>query len=78
MSTDYLPSFLDKMREDGASENAMAFFSYAYDYLRSGQTGLVREEEIEPLSSILSYEDDVMASVEVEPELLRVCFFTFL
>ena len=40
---------------------------------RSGQTGLVLESEIEPLSRILSLENDVIPSAGVDPELLNVC-----
>jgi phosphoglucomutase/UDP-N-acetylglucosamine pyrophosphorylase len=66
-----LQAFLIKMREDGVTDNAFAFFVYVFDYMRSGQTGLVLESEIEPLLCILSLENDVIPLVGVDFELLN-------
>ena len=46
---DGLQESVDKLREAGAGEAAIAAFRDAYERLRAGETGMVPESEIEPI-----------------------------
>ena len=49
MSQQGLEAALCKMREAGVDGSAIGVFSHYYRLLESGETGLIREESIEPL-----------------------------
>jgi len=56
----------EKMREAGVSSSAIDVFSHYYGALESGATGLVREDDIEPL-----LDPAVLADVVVDPDEAR-------
>lgn len=49
---DGLTASLEKMRREGLPEAAIATFAFYYDQLVSGETGMVAEDEIEPLTDV--------------------------
>jgi UTP--glucose-1-phosphate uridylyltransferase len=49
MSAEGLRQAQDKMRDDGVAESAIEVFSHYYRSLEAGETGLIREDTIEPL-----------------------------
>ncbi|MGA4669096.1 UTP--glucose-1-phosphate uridylyltransferase [Propionibacteriaceae bacterium Y1923] len=56
----------EKMRADGQPEAAIAVFSDYYRQLETGQTGLIREDTIEPL-----LDPPMLADVEVDEDAAR-------
>lgn len=61
-----LDAALDKMRTDGAGDDAIAVFGHYYRELASGATGLIPEDTISPLPE-LPYLGDLV----VDPEVAR-------
>ena len=53
---DGLTASVEKMRREGLPEPAIATFAFYYDQLVSGQTGMVAEDEIEPLADVADAE----------------------
>lgn len=53
---DGLTASLEKMRREGLPEAAIATFAFYYDQLVSGETGMVTEDEIEPLTDVADAE----------------------
>jgi UTP--glucose-1-phosphate uridylyltransferase len=51
MSADGLAAAEDKMRSAGVSETAISVFAHYYRQLEQGATGLIREDDIEPLEN---------------------------
>ena len=54
---DGLEAALDKMRADGAQPVAVDTFRHYYERLRSGEAGLLRESDIEPVDEAQDYDD---------------------
>ena len=54
---DGLTAALEKMRADGAQEVAVETFRHYYERLRSGEAGVLREDEIEPVTEAPAFED---------------------
>ena len=46
-----------KMEKEGLAEEAIAVFSHYYEQLEAGETGLVREADIEPLDTLPAYDE---------------------
>ena len=57
MSVDGLNACLEKMRAEGLPEAAIANFEHYYRKLESGQTGLLAESDLEPVTSLIDAED---------------------
>ncbi|CAA9472018.1 MAG: UTP--glucose-1-phosphate uridylyltransferase [uncultured Solirubrobacteraceae bacterium] len=53
---DGLTASVEKMRREGLPEAAIDTFAFYYDQLVSGQTGMVAEDEIEPLADVADAE----------------------
>lgn len=69
MSENGLAKAQQKMREDGLPEAAVKVFSDYYQQLESGQTGLIREETIDPL-----LDPPMLEEVEVDEAAARTAF----
>jgi UTP--glucose-1-phosphate uridylyltransferase len=54
---DGLEAALEKMRADGAQPVAVETFRHYYERLRSGEAGVLREDEIEPVTEAPAFED---------------------
>ena len=52
-----LEAALEKMRADGAQPVAVDTFRHYYERLREGEAGVLREDEIEPVHDVPSFED---------------------
>ncbi len=52
-----LEDALEKMRADGAHPVAVDTFRHYYERLRSGEAGLLREDDIEPVDDVPAFED---------------------
>lgn len=61
-----LDAALDKMRADGAGEDAIAVFEHYYRELASGATGLIPEDSISPLPEL-----PYLGDLEVDPAVAR-------
>jgi UTP--glucose-1-phosphate uridylyltransferase len=59
-----LQESIDKMRSDGVGDAAVQAFADAYERLVEGETGVLAEDEIEPVSDVPDADD----LPEVEPE----------
>src|SRR4051812_30783163 len=57
MSEEGLRAGVEKMREEGVAEPAVRAFEHYYRQLEAGETGLLPEESIEPVSDLPSLED---------------------
>src|SRR5215218_1700957 len=51
-AADGLQAALDKMRADGAQPVAVDTFQHYFERLRSGEAGVLREDELEPVSEV--------------------------
>ncbi len=65
---DGLTASLEKMRREGLPEPAIATFGFYYEQLVSGETGMVAEDEIEPLTDVADADalpdDDAAAYID--------------
>ena len=52
-----LEAALEKMRADGAQPVAVDTFRHYYERLRSGEAGVLREDELEPVVDVPAFED---------------------
>jgi UTP--glucose-1-phosphate uridylyltransferase len=52
-----LEAALDRMRADGAHPAAVDTFRHYYERLRAGEAGVLREDEIEPVTDLPAFED---------------------
>ena len=52
-----LDACVEKMEREGIADEAIAVFRHYYEQLEAGETGLLRESELEPLYELESYED---------------------
>jgi UTP--glucose-1-phosphate uridylyltransferase len=59
-----LQASVDKMRRDGVGDAAVQAFADAYERLREGETGVLAESDIEPVSDVPAADD----LPEVDPE----------
>ncbi len=57
MSEDGLRAGVEKMRGDGVAEAAIRAFAHYYRQLEAGETGLMPEDSIEPVTNVTSLED---------------------
>jgi UTP--glucose-1-phosphate uridylyltransferase len=57
VTTDGLTASLEKMRREGLGDAAVSTFGHYYERLRSGETGVLPEDEIEPVDSLPRYDD---------------------
>src|SRR5436309_1405997 len=57
MTQDFFPEFAAKMRQTGLSEAAIQAFKHSYQSLLSGQTGLIPEESIQPVTKLPRFEE---------------------
>src|SRR3954469_18021087 len=57
MSEEGLRAGVEKMREEGVAEPAVRAFEHYYRQLEAGETGLLPEDSIEPVSDLPSLED---------------------
>ena len=55
--TSGLEAALEKMRADGAQPVAVETFRHYYERLRSGEAGVLREDELEPVTDVPAFED---------------------
>jgi UTP--glucose-1-phosphate uridylyltransferase len=55
--SDGLEAALDKMRADGAQPVAVDTFRHYYERLESGEAGVLREDEIEPVDEAQDFDD---------------------
>jgi UTP--glucose-1-phosphate uridylyltransferase len=60
---------LDKMAEAGVHPRAIEVFAYYYDVLESGETGMVSEDDIEPIRALPR-----LADLETDPQTARDAF----
>ncbi len=61
MSAEGLNACVEKMRREGIAEVAIDTFRHYYQQLESGETGLIREGEIEPLGEVPDF-DELLAA----------------
>ena len=66
MSESGLAEAVERMRERGVDERAVRVFAHYYAQLEKGTTGLIAEDDIEPLSETASLDD-----LECSPDELR-------
>jgi len=52
MSSDGLTACVEKMRADGVPDAAIDTFAHYYEQLAAGETGLLREEDLEPVAGL--------------------------
>jgi UTP--glucose-1-phosphate uridylyltransferase len=57
MSERGLEQSLEKMRADGLSDAATENFRHYYEQLEAGETGLMREADLDPLEDLVQFED---------------------
>ncbi len=57
MSENHFQEFATKMRAAGSTEAAMRAFQHSYESLIAGQTGMISEAEIQPVSSLPRLEE---------------------
>src|SRR4051812_37699877 len=57
MSNDAFNEFGAKMRKGGLSEAAIRAFKHSYDNLVAGQTGLISEDSIQPVTQLPRFEE---------------------
>src|SRR4051794_17123459 len=57
MSDEGLNACLEKMRREGLAEAAVETFRHYYEQLEAGETGLMPEDSIEPVSDLPGYDD---------------------
>ena len=57
MSDDGLRASVEKMRKEGVADAAIRAFEHYYHQLEAGETGLMPEESIEPVTDLPSLED---------------------
>ena len=70
MSDEGLRAALDKMREAGVAQEAMNAFEHYYRQLEAGETGLMPEDSIEPVSDLPALEE-LATDVQAEHEALQ-------
>ena len=70
MSDEGLRAAIDKMREEGVADAAISAFEHYYRQLEGGETGLVPEDSIEPVSDVPAL-DDLPHDEGAEHEALR-------
>src|SRR6267154_2644419 len=51
-TTDFFPEFSARMRQVNLSDAAIRAFKYSYDPMIAGQTGLVPEDSIQPVTRL--------------------------
>src|SRR3954452_586321 len=57
MSAEGLKASVEKMEAEGIPEAAIDTFRHYYEQLESGETGMLPEDSIEPVSDVTSFED---------------------
>ncbi len=57
MTPDGLTASVDKMRAEGLGDAAVDTFRHYYERLRSGEAGVLREDEIEPVDDAPSFDE---------------------
>jgi UTP--glucose-1-phosphate uridylyltransferase len=57
MSADGLSASVEKMEAEGIPQAAIDTFRHYYEQLESGETGMLPEDSIEPVSDVTSFED---------------------
>ena len=57
MVNDGLKACEEKMRAAGVPDVAIATFAHYYEQLEPGETGLIPEDDLDPLSDVPSYDD---------------------
>jgi UTP--glucose-1-phosphate uridylyltransferase len=67
MSSDGLTASVEKMRADGVPDAAIDTFAHYYEQLAAGETGLMREADLEPVTDL---PDAEALSEDASPELL--------
>ncbi|MDA0137119.1 UTP--glucose-1-phosphate uridylyltransferase [Solirubrobacter deserti] len=70
MSEDGLRAAVEKMREEGVADAAINAFEHYYRQLEAGETGLVPEDTIEPVTE-LPHLDELPSDPEAEREALQ-------
>ena len=70
MSEDGLRASVEKMRSDGVADAAIRAFEHYYRQLEAGETGLLPEDSIEPVSDLPAL-DDLPHDREAEREALQ-------
>ena len=70
MSDEGLRAALDKMREEGVAKEAMHAFEHYYRQLEAGETGLMPEDSIDPVTDLPALED-LPDDAQAEDEALK-------
>jgi UTP--glucose-1-phosphate uridylyltransferase len=70
VSDEGLRAALEKMRDEGVAQEAMNAFEHYYRQLEAGETGLMPEESIEPVTGLPAL-DDLPADPQAEHEALE-------
>jgi UTP--glucose-1-phosphate uridylyltransferase len=55
VTSDGLTASVEKMRREGLGDAAVATFEHYYERLRSGETGVLAEDELEPVDDVPSF-----------------------
>jgi UDP-N-acetylglucosamine pyrophosphorylase len=66
---DNFPAIAEKMRSAGLDQSAIRAFQSSYETLLSGETGLIPETEIQPVTDLPSFEK-LIAQIKPDPALL--------
>ena len=70
MSEDGLRASVEKMRSEGVAEEAIRAFEHYYHQLEAGETGLMPEDSIEPVTDPVEF-DELPSDADAEREALQ-------
>src|SRR5436305_2754283 len=70
MSDEGLRASVEKMRDEGVAEPAVRAFEHYYRQLEAGETGLMPEDSIEPVTDLPSL-DELPSDTEAERDALQ-------
>ena len=64
MSDEGLRAAVEKMREEGVAEQAIHAFEHYYRQLEAGETGLMPEDSIEPVTDPVEFDELPSATLQ--------------
>jgi UDP-N-acetylglucosamine pyrophosphorylase len=70
--TNAFAEFETRMRRSQVNDAAIRAFQHSYESLAAGQTGLLPESEIQPVTSLPRYEDIPQSAGDISPALAQV------